>query len=71
MMHESLNTTQIYLAVTDKRLREAVNLLDSNGKQPARKTRDDAPAWAKELDKIANDGKNYIIKRDGGLEELS
>lgn len=35
MGHESLNTTQIYLAVTDKRLREAVNLLDSNGEKPS------------------------------------
>ncbi len=26
--HESLSTTQVYLSVTDKRLREAVNLLD-------------------------------------------
>ena len=29
MGHENINTTQVYLATTDKRLREAVNLLDS------------------------------------------
>ena len=32
--HENLSTTQVYLSITDKRLREAVNLLDdTKGKQ--------------------------------------
>ncbi len=36
MGHENLNTTQVYLATTDKRLREAVNTLeDSNYKKPS------------------------------------
>ncbi len=43
MGHESLNTTQVYLAVTDKRLRDAVNLLEDNGKQPASETRKRKP----------------------------
>jgi hypothetical protein len=33
--HENLSTTQVYLSVTDKRLREAVNLLEG-GKSPKR-----------------------------------
>ena len=37
MGHESLNTTQIYLAVTDKRLREAVNLLDDKPDEKPRR----------------------------------
>jgi integrase len=74
MGHESLNTTQVYLAITDKRLRDAVNLLDSKSKETRYSkrqinTRDDAPAWVKELDKISNNGKNYIINRDGSLEK--
>ena len=74
MGHVNLNTTQVYLAVTDKRLREAVNLLESDGKNPTYsktlpKTGDNTPTWVKELDKIANNGKNYFINRDGSLEE--
>ena len=37
MGHESLNTTQIYLAVTDKRLREAVNTLEDKPTSKSRK----------------------------------
>lgn len=43
MGHESLNTTQVYLTVTDKRLRDAVNLLEDNGKQPTSETRKRKP----------------------------
>jgi hypothetical protein len=32
MGHENLSTTQVYLSITDKRLREAANLLDEPGK---------------------------------------
>lgn len=75
MGHENLNTTQVYLAITDKRLRDAVNLLDSNEKETtySRKSsriRDDAPAWVKEIDKIAHNEKNYAINRDGSLKEI-
>ena len=36
--HENLNTTEIYLSVTDEGLRDAVNLLD--GKKPKAKKRE-------------------------------
>lgn len=69
--HQNIATTEVYLSITDKGLRDAVNTLESsNGKKPARKTRDDAPAWVKEIDKLAESGKNYIINRDGSLEEV-
>ena len=53
-------------------MKDAVNLLDSNGKKPTRKTIGDPTAlkWVQELDKISGNGKNYIIRRNGGLEEV-
>jgi len=70
--HARLDTTQVYLAVTGQGLRDAVNLLNSNGKQPARKTigNTNTPKWIQELDRISGSGKNYIIRRNGVLEEL-
>lgn len=41
--HENLSTTQIYLSVTDKRLREAANLLDDT--QPQTKTKGKGMPW--------------------------
>jgi integrase/recombinase XerD len=35
--HENLSTTQVYLAITDKSLRQAVNLLDSKRQMPTRR----------------------------------
>jgi integrase len=74
MGHENLNTTQVYLAITDKRLRDAVNLLESDSKETKyvktrSSTRDNAPMWVKELDKIAKSGKNYVW-RNGNLKEV-
>ncbi len=69
MGHENLNTTQVYLAITDKRLRDAVNLLESNGKsqeQPEKahttpsRARDNDPDWMKAILKEFKDGKKFI-----------
>ena len=46
--HENLSTTQIYLSVTDKRLREAVNLLDETKKKQT------IPALGKPAEVIKN-----------------
>jgi hypothetical protein len=57
-------------------LRDAVSTLESSKEREAayaktsRRTRDNAPAWIKELDKIAHDGKKYAINRGGSLEEV-
>jgi hypothetical protein len=53
-----------------------MELLDSNSKEAtytkaSSRTRDNALAWKKELDKIANDGKKYAINRDESLEEVT
>jgi integrase/recombinase XerD len=69
MGHENLNTTQVYLAITDKRLRDAVNLLESSGKsqeQPEKshtapsRARDNDPDWMKAILKEFKDGKKFI-----------
>jgi integrase/recombinase XerD len=79
MGHENLNTTQVYLGLTDKRLRDAVNLLDSNSNQmkpqkSIRQTRIKAdgnnPAWVKKIDQMAESGENYTIKRDGSTDPV-
>ena len=80
MGHENINTTQVYIAVTDKRLRDAINLLDSNNKQivPIKtihkrllRIRQNSPAWMTKLDEIAKSGKNYIMHIDGSTEPVN
>ena len=75
--HSSVATTQIYEQVAGNHLEDAINTLNKepNGKkprwpEPARKTDPNAPKWVQELDKLVGNGKNYIINRDGGLEEV-
>jgi integrase len=69
MGHENLNTTQVYLAITDKRLRDAVNLLESGNKsqeQPKKtstvpsRARDDDPGWMKAIVNEFKNGKKFI-----------
>jgi site-specific recombinase XerD len=73
--HSSLNNTERYTLLTQKHLRHAVELLDDKDKslsnKPARRTSsDDAPEWVKAIDRLAASGKNYVMKRNGELEEV-
>ena len=73
--HENIATTEVYLSLSDNSLRDAVNTLEDSKRKEItyskrqNRSRDDSPAWVKYFDKIANDGKNYAVKRDGSLEE--
>jgi integrase/recombinase XerD len=70
MGHENLATTEVYLSITDKGLRDAVNLLeDSNHKERKTVYSPDTPLWVQAFDKMTHNGKNYIINRDGSLKE--
>ncbi len=70
--HENIATTEVYLSITDNSLREAVNTLEnSTSKKSVRMiiNNTDKPSWIQEIDKLAGNGKNYIIRRDGSLKE--
>ena len=64
------------LRLPGNHLEDAINTLDQepNGNKPSwpgsiHKTDPDAPVWVHEIDKISRNGKNYIIRRNGSLEE--
>ena len=75
--HSIVATTQVYEQVAGNHLEDAINTLnkENNGKKhkwsvPTRKTDPNASKWVQELYKLAGKGKNYIINRDGRLEEV-
>ena len=73
--HENLSTTQVYLSITDKRLREAVNLLDESpndegvktGEHPLIVIRDVVkPTWEDTTKVMANDYFSHFVARNEG-----
>ena len=75
--HENLATTEVYLSITDKSLREAVNTLENSksklenprGEERKKIYNPDNPLWVQAFDRMAHNGKNYIFRKNGTLEE--